>query len=51
MLIDMGVVLNKKDIVGHSALYYAIHYKHESCVKLLLLHQASLTAEDIALAN
>jgi ankyrin repeat protein len=27
MLIEMGVLLNKKDILGHSALYYAIHYK------------------------
>jgi ankyrin repeat protein len=43
MLIEMGAIVNKKDILGHSALYYAIHYKQENCVKLLLLNNAVLT--------
>lgn len=38
MLIEMGALLNKKDDLGHTALFYAIHYKNEECLKLLLLH-------------
>jgi hypothetical protein len=46
MLIEMGALLNKKDILGHSAIYYAIHYRHEECLKLMLLNMAQLTPED-----
>jgi ankyrin repeat protein len=38
MLLEMGALHNKKDHLGHSALFYAIHYKNEECVKLLILH-------------
>ena len=47
----MGSLVNKKDLLGHSALYYAIYYKQENCVKLLLLNQVLLTSKDIELAN
>lgn len=43
----MGALLNKKDILGHTALYYAIHYKHEDCLKLLLLHEVDIAREDV----
>ena len=43
MLIDMGALLNKKDVLGHTATYYAINYKHEECLKILLLNFISLT--------
>lgn len=40
MLIDMGVLINKKDILGHSALFYSIYHKNQECLKLLLLNSA-----------
>jgi ankyrin repeat protein len=28
MLIEIGALMNKKDIVGNTALHYAIYYHH-----------------------
>lgn len=47
MLIGMGVALNRKDLHGHTALYYALQYKHLECAKILLLHESILRPEDI----
>lgn len=43
----MGALLNKKDFLGHTAIYYAIHYQHEETLKIMLLNLAPLTPEDI----
>lgn len=51
MLIEMGALLNKKDLLGHNAIYYAINYKHEECLKIVLLNLAVLAAEDIELSR
>ena len=48
MLIEMGALLNKQDLLGHTAIYYALHYRHEESLKIALLNLATLTAEDIA---
>lgn len=50
MLIGMGSLINKKDILGHTALFYAIQYQHAECVKILVLNDAVITSEDIALS-
>jgi len=47
MLIGMGALVNKKDILGHTALYYTIHYKQADCVKVLLLNDTIVSKEDI----
>lgn len=44
----MDITINKEDLHGHSALYYALSYKHADCVKILLLNLAKFQAEDIA---
>lgn len=49
MLISMGVLLNKKDIIGHTALYYAIYYKQLDCIKILLLNDVIVSKEDAQL--
>jgi ankyrin repeat protein len=43
MLIGMGALVNKKDILGHSALHYAINYKQVDCVKVLVLNEAIIS--------
>ncbi len=50
MLIGMGALINKKDIIGHTALYYAIYYKQFDCIKVLVLHDAIVSKEDTVLA-
>lgn len=50
MLIGMGALINKKDILGHTALYYAIYYKQADCVKVLILNDAALSQQDMELA-
>jgi ankyrin repeat protein len=50
MLISMGALVNKKDILGHTAIYYAFNYKHVDCVKVLLLNDAIVSKEDTELA-
>ena len=47
MLIEMGALLNKQDLLGHTAIYYALHYRHEESLKIALLNLATLTADDI----
>ena len=51
MLIDMGALLNKKDMLGHDAIYYAIYYKHEECLKVVLLNLATLSEEDLLISK
>ena len=51
MLIDMGALLNKKDMLGHDAIYYAIYYKHEECLKIVLLNLAILSEEDLLISR
>lgn len=36
--IEAGIDLDKKDIYGYNALYYATKYNHGDCVKLLMLN-------------
>lgn len=50
MLIGMGALLNKKDIIGHTALYYAIYYNQLDCIKILLLNDVIVSKEDAELA-
>ena len=38
LMIGGGALLNKRDILGHSPIYYAIQYRQEECLKLMLLH-------------
>lgn len=38
VLIEAGVDINKKDIYGYNALYYAIKYNYGDCVKLLMVN-------------
>jgi len=44
----MGALLNRKDLLGHTAVYYAIHYRHEESLKIMLLNLAPLTPADVA---
>lgn len=50
MLINMGALINKKDILGRSAIHYAINYKQVDCLKILVLNDAYISKEDVALS-
>ena len=50
MLIGWGALVNKKDILGHTALFYAIYYKQTECVKVLVLNDTIVSKEDTELA-
>jgi ankyrin repeat protein len=43
MLIGMGALTNKKDVLGHSAFFYAIKYKQIDCIKVLALNEALIS--------
>ena len=47
MLLGVGGLINKKDLLGNSAISYAIHYKNIECLKILLLSEAALSKDDI----
>ena len=48
-LLEMGADINREDINGFNALYFAIKYDQAECVKVLMLQMAGYDKKHISL--